>query len=90
MSDSLVAHNMRKEVSMNQKANVQFESIYALLVRSEEKRRNVLEVVLYSMFLISVVVGIWQFAQTPVGISEPGIEPCVACHTSTTQLPTKT
>jgi hypothetical protein len=68
--------------------NHQFESTYALLVRSEKKSRNVLEILLYAIFLISVVVGIWQFAQTPVRISAPGIEPCVVCHTSTTQLPT--
>jgi hypothetical protein len=66
--------------------NPQFESTYALLIRSEEKSRSVLEIVLYAIFIGSVVVGIWQFAQTPVKISAPGLEPCVACHDSAPQL----
>ncbi len=66
--------------------NNQFESTYALLVRSEEKGRGILETLVYVIFLLGVVLSIWQFAQTPVKISAPGLEPCVACHTTTTQL----
>jgi hypothetical protein len=68
--------------------NTEFESTYALLVRSEEKSRGILEIVLYAVFIASVVVGIWQFAQTPVKISAPGLEPCLACNAVTGQLPT--
>jgi hypothetical protein len=68
---------------MNQK----FESTYALLVRSEEKGRSVLETVLYAIFVLSVIVGIWQFAQTPVKVSAPGLEPCVVCQISAEQSP---
>jgi hypothetical protein len=73
---------------MNQETDMtkQFESTYALLVCSEEKSRNVLEIVLYAILLLSVVVGISQFARTEVKISAPGLEPCVACHTSVTQV----
>ncbi|MFZ3376881.1 MAG: hypothetical protein WA183_15145 [Chthoniobacterales bacterium] len=60
--------------------NNEFESTYALLVRSEEKGRGVLEIVLYAIFILSVIAGICQFALTPVKISAPGLEPCVACH----------
>ncbi len=63
--------------------NNQFESTYALLVRSEEKGRGVLEILVYAVFILGVVLSIWQFAQTPVKISAPGLEPC-ACHTTTT------
>ena len=66
--------------------NDQFESTYALLVRSEEKGRGALEILVYAVFILSVVFSIWQFAQTPVKLSAPGLEPCVACHT-TTKLP---
>jgi hypothetical protein len=67
--------------------NQEFESTYALIVRSEEKSRTVLETVLYAIFVLSVIVGIWQFAQTPVKISAPGLEPCVVCHISAEQSP---
>jgi hypothetical protein len=49
------------------------ESTYALLVRSEEKSRGVLETVLYAFFILSAVVSIWQFAQQPVELSAPGL-----------------
>lgn len=64
--------------------NDQFESNYALLVRSEEKGRSVLEVLVYAIFFLSVVLSIWQFAQSPLKISARGAEACVACHTTTT------
>ena len=59
---------------MNQQThmNNQFESNYALLVRSEEKGRGVLEAVLYVAFILSAVLLIWQFAQSPVNIQEVG------------------
>ena len=64
--------------------NEQFESNYALLVRSEEKGRGVLEMLVYAIFFLSVVSSIWQFAETPLKISAPEVEACVACHTTTT------
>src|SRR5256714_10350928 len=62
--------------------NDQFESNYALLVRSEEKGRGVLEILVYAIFFLSVVSSIWQFAQTPLKISAPGVEAYVAYHTA--------
>ena len=64
--------------------NDQFESTYALLVRSEEKGRGVLEILVYAVLILGVVFTIWQFAQNPVKISAPGLEPSVACHMTTT------
>ena len=64
--------------------NDNFESTYALLVRSEEKSRSILETVLYAIAILSVVVGIWQFAQTPVNISGLETEPCNQCNASDT------
>lgn len=59
----------------------QFESAYALLVRSEEKGRSVLETVLYVAFILSAVLSIWQFAQQPMKVPAAGLQParCVAC-----------
>jgi hypothetical protein len=67
--------------------NQEFESTYALLVRSEEKSRSVLETVLYAIFVLSVIIGIWQFAQTPVRISAPGLERCTVCQISSERGP---
>jgi len=60
----------------------QFESTYALVVRSEEKGRGVLEIAVYAASILSVAFSIWQFAQTPVTAPAPGTKPCVACHTA--------
>ena len=54
------------------------ESTYALLVRSEEKSRTALETVAYLTFILSVVVAVWQFAQHPVNIPAPVVEPGIA------------
>ena len=59
--------------------NNQFESTYALLVRSEEKGRGVLEALVYAVFILGVVLSIWQFAQSPIKIPAAGIERCVVC-----------
>jgi hypothetical protein len=41
------------------------ESTYALLVRSEEKRRTAFEIVLYILCVLSALAAIWQFVQQP-------------------------
>lgn len=51
------------------------ESTYALLVRSEEKSRGILEVVLYAFFILSAVASIWQFAVQPVNVPAAGLSP---------------
>ena len=43
-----------------------FESTYALLIRSEEKERNLFEAVAYLIFILSAVFSIWHMAQLPV------------------------
>jgi len=61
----------------------QFESTYGMLVHSEEKGRSILEILVYGMATLSVVLSIFQFAEVPVKISAPEVEPCVACHSTT-------
>lgn len=46
--------------------NNQHESTYALITRSEEKSRTILEIMLYAAFSLSTVIAICQFAQQPV------------------------
>jgi small neutral amino acid transporter SnatA (MarC family) len=57
------------------------ESTYAMLVRSEERSRTVLEIVLYAFFIMSAVFSIWQFAQQTFRVPANGFEaaPCVTC-----------
>jgi hypothetical protein len=69
--------------------NTKSESIYRLLVRSQEKGRTALEILIFVLCIFSVVVVIWEFAQTSLAISEPGVAPCIACHTSAPKLPAR-
>lgn len=52
----------------NQTNNEIHESTYALLVRSEEKERSLLETIAYGLFILSAVAAIWQFAQQPINL----------------------
>ena len=51
------------------------ESTYALIVRSEEKSRTALEVVMYACLAVSVVFSIYQFAHQPVVVPAAGLTP---------------
>jgi hypothetical protein len=68
--------------------NNQFESTYALLVRSEEKGRGVLEGALYVAFILSAVLVIWEFAQSPVNI-QARLEHLAAGKAAMTQVISK-
>ena len=46
----------------NKSLNTARNSTYALLVRSEEKERGLFETFVYSLLVLSAVIGIWQFA----------------------------
>jgi hypothetical protein len=65
--------------------NNQFESTYALLMRSQEKSRSVVETVLYVAFILSAVLCISEFAKHPVKIPAAGLQRCVVCETARTQ-----
>ena len=51
---------------MNNKAMIPaegvHESTYALLMRSEEKQRGILEIVVFTLFTLCAVFSLWQFA----------------------------
>jgi len=42
------------------------QTTYALLMRSEERGRNILETAVYAGCILSAVFAIWQFAQEAV------------------------
>ena len=69
--------------------NTKSESTYSLLVHSQEKGKTALEILVFVLCIFSVVVLIWQFAQTSLEISEPGVAPRIACHTSAPKLPVR-
>lgn len=52
----------------NQSINEGQESTYALLVKSEEKERSLFETIAYSLFILSAVAAIGQFALQPVSL----------------------
>jgi len=66
--------------------NNRFESTYALLVRSEEKGRGVLEAVLYVAFILSAVVLIWEFAHSSVSLPAAGLEQSAVSQAAKTQM----
>ena len=39
---------------------------YRLLIQSEDKNRNILEMAIYGLVALSVIVSIWQFAEQPM------------------------
>ena len=45
-----------------------FESTYALIVRSEEKERNLFEGAVYLVLVLSAIVSLWQAAHQRVDI----------------------
>jgi hypothetical protein len=54
----------KKAISMktNEPKNKREESTYSLLVRSEEKKRSIIEVVVYGLVILSAVAAILEFA----------------------------
>lgn len=48
--------------------NNELESTYTLLVRSEDKKRNIIEVVGFSLIALSALVAVWQFAHQPTSL----------------------
>jgi hypothetical protein len=66
--------------------NNKFESTYALLIRSEEKGRGVLEAVVYVALVLSAVLLIWEFAQSPVKIQAVGLEQGVVSQAARTHV----
>jgi hypothetical protein len=39
---------------------------YKLLVQSEERNRNIMEIALYGLVALSALISIWQFAEQPL------------------------
>lgn len=64
---------MKKRTTTADQPDNQHESTYALLARSEEKSRNVFEMVIYPLLILGPLVALWQFARQPVTIPADGL-----------------
>jgi len=71
-------HLPREVGIMNEQTNTtvqnQEESAYSLLIRSEEKSRNAIELIMYPCLILGPLIAIWQFAQHPVNIPAAGLK----------------
>src|SRR5438876_2945089 len=72
---------MKEQTGTTDQPENQYESTYALLIRSEEKSRNVIEMAIYPLLILGAAIAIWQFAQQTVSIPAAGLDAvgCVAC-----------
>jgi hypothetical protein len=72
---------MKEQTGTTDQPENQHESTYALLIRSEEKSRNIIEIAICPILILGAVIAIWQFAQQPVNIPAAGLKGagCVAC-----------
>jgi hypothetical protein len=76
------SHVMKEQTGTTDQLEDQHnESTYALLIRSEEKSRNIIEMAICPILILGAVIAIWQFAQQPVNIPAAGLKGagCVAC-----------
>lgn len=53
--------SMKNEINAIDDLETQYESTYALLLRSEERGRNLFEIVVYPLLIIGVIIAICQF-----------------------------
>jgi hypothetical protein len=72
---------MNAQTNTTDQPENQHESTYALLIRSEEKGRNVFEVAIYPLLMLGPLIAIWQFAQQPINIPPAGLNEgdCIVC-----------
>ena len=49
------------------------QTTYTLLVRSEEKNRDLLETAVYALCILSAIVAIWQFVDQSSRLSGDGL-----------------
>jgi hypothetical protein len=77
-------YGMKKLRTNQAEQETEWESTYALLARSEEKNRNLLEMTIYPLLIAAGLIAISQFAQQTMNIPATGIKPTgfvAACET---------
>ena len=82
MTIEILARGLHKQLaSINPNLMQNFESTYALLVRSEEKKRNVLEILVYTLLILSAMFSIGQFAHQTVAFPIDKLANATVCAT---------
>jgi hypothetical protein len=63
---SEIRQKQRSATSSQQKGNsMKKRSTYRLLIQSEERNKNVMEIAVYALVALSCLISIWQFAEQP-------------------------
>jgi hypothetical protein len=63
---SEIRQKQRSAASSQQKGNsMKKRSTYRLLIQSEERNKNVMEIAVYALVALSCLISIWQFAEQP-------------------------
>jgi|GraSoiStandDraft_43_1057313.scaffolds.fasta_scaffold3200745_1 hypothetical protein len=70
---------MKQLTTFDGTSEYEHESTYALLVRSEERSRNRLELIIYPLLAASAIFAIGQFARQSVAVPAPDLK---AVHSS--------
>ncbi|MDQ6622179.1 MAG: hypothetical protein M3Y86_01665 [Verrucomicrobiota bacterium] len=55
-------------MNTNPTAFAEFESTYAMLLRSEERERTASEFIVYALLILCTVFSIWQLAHQPITV----------------------
>ncbi len=66
----------------------EFESTYAMLVRSEKEERNVSETLVYAILFMTAVISIWHLALQPVTVPSELFRGASAPIVASTHQPT--
>ena len=63
---------MNNPINTTRQPETEYESTCALLIRSEERSRNLFEVVIYPLLILGPLIASWQFAQQPINVPIAG------------------
>jgi hypothetical protein len=62
MERNRLSHRKTKAMKTNEPSNKREESTYALIVRSAERKRELIEVLVYGLVILCAVAAILEFA----------------------------
>jgi hypothetical protein len=65
----------------------EFESTYAMLVRSEEKERSASETLVYGLIILSAIASVWQLALHPITVPTNLMRSAAASHSANPARP---
>lgn len=66
-------NQLLQQMKTNSLSTENFESTYALIVRSEEKERGLFEGAAYLVFILSAIFSIWNLGKQPIELPKDGV-----------------